>query len=100
MAFAIMCKDKPGHLHLRLETRTQHIEYLKSFGDKLLVGGPLMDGSEDPKPYGTLAILDFQDRAEAESFANNDPYAKAGLFESVIIEPWTAVIGQWAPPAG
>ena len=30
---------------------------------------------------GSLIILDLADRAEADAFVANDPYAKAGLFE-------------------
>lgn len=40
---------------------------------------------------GSLLILDFADKAEAENFAANDPYAKAGLFERVDIRPWRKV---------
>jgi uncharacterized protein YciI len=31
--------------------------------------------------------------AAAQSWADNDPYAKAGLFESVELIPWKRVIG-------
>jgi hypothetical protein len=33
-------------------------------------------------------ILDLEDLAAAEAFAANDPYARAGLFASVSIQPW------------
>ena len=41
---------------------------------------------------GSLVILDLADQSEAEAFAANDPYAKAGLFEKVIIQPWKKVL--------
>jgi hypothetical protein len=41
---------------------------------------------------GSLLIIDFADRKAAEDFAANDPYNKAGLFESVIIRRWKKVI--------
>jgi uncharacterized protein YciI len=34
-----------------------------------------------------LLLIDVADRAEAEGFAASDPYAKADLFESVVIRP-------------
>ena len=40
---------------------------------------------------GSLIILDVADKAEAEEFATNDPYGKAGLFESVTIQAWKEV---------
>jgi uncharacterized protein YciI len=41
---------------------------------------------------GSLLILDLADRQTAEDFAANDPYSKAGLFESVAIHPWRKVL--------
>jgi uncharacterized protein len=36
-------------------------------------------------------ILDAADRAAAQVIADNDPYAKAGLFQTVDIRAW-----RWA----
>ena len=41
---------------------------------------------------GSLLIMDFADKAEAESFAAGDPYNQAGLFETVTVVPWKKVI--------
>ena len=41
---------------------------------------------------GSLLILDLADRKAAEEFAADDPYGKAGLFESVTIHPWRKVL--------
>jgi uncharacterized protein YciI len=38
-------------------------------------------------------VLDVADMAAAESWAAKDPYAKAGLFESVELIAWNRVIG-------
>ena len=35
--------------------------------------------------------MEFDDMAQAQAFADNDPYAKAGVFESVSIKPWKKV---------
>ena len=40
-----------------------------------------------------MIILDVADYAAAQAWADNDPYAKAGLFEKVRIEEWKKVIG-------
>ena len=36
-------------------------------------------------------LAEAADRAGAEAFARNDPYAKAGLFENTTIMPWRKV---------
>jgi uncharacterized protein YciI len=45
----------------------------------------------ETRPCGSLLIIDVADRAEAEGFAISDPYAKAGLFESVQIRGYKEV---------
>jgi uncharacterized protein YciI len=47
-------------------------------------------------PCGSMLVVEAADRAEAEAFAAADPYAKAGLFESVVIRPFRAVFKDGA----
>lgn len=94
MHFVISCVDKPGHGHLRTENRAAHLDYLGHHKDQMLAAGPTL--SEDGAAMtGSVLILEFADRTAAEAFAAGDPYAKAGLFESVTIRPWKKVF-----PAG
>ena len=90
MLYVIHCFDKQGHLQVRTDNRPAHVEYLKSFGDKLQAAGPTLDADE--KMNGSVVILELASLAEAEAFAANDPYAKAGLFEKVSIQPWKKVL--------
>lgn len=90
MLFLIHAFDKPGHLEVRMENRPTHVEYLKSYGERLQAAGPTLDGNGEMN--GSLVILDLADLTEAEVFAANDPYAKAGLFEKVFIQPWKKVL--------
>jgi uncharacterized protein YciI len=55
------------------------------------MAGPLLD--EAGEMAGSLVILDVADASAAQSWADNDPYAKAGLFSDVRIQPWKKVIG-------
>lgn len=86
MYFAVICKDKPGQPELRPATRPAHVEYLGTFKDRILIAGPLLGG--DGAPNGSLIVIDLEDRTAAEAFCAGDPYAKAGVFESVTITPW------------
>lgn len=90
MLFVIHCRDKKDHLTVRQENRPAHVEYLKSFGDSLLAAGPLLDDGE--QMCGSVVIIDVADKAAAENFAANDPYAKADLFEKVTIDRWKKVL--------
>jgi uncharacterized protein YciI len=87
MAFVILCNDKPNSLELRLATRPAHVAYIESFIDKLVLAGPLL-AEDGETPQGSMIIMNFATRGEAEIFAAGDPYAKAGLFRDTTIRPF------------
>lgn len=89
MFFALICRDKPGALQVRMDARPDHVAYLKGLDEKgqLKAAGPLLD--DDGKPCGSLIILDVVDKAEAQAIADNDPYAHADLFADVDVKPYT-----------
>lgn len=89
--YAIVCKDKPGLLETRLATRPTHLDYLKD-APNLKLAGPLLD--DEGNPNGSILILEADDKAAVRTWADNDPYTLAGVFESVEIHPWRVVIGS------
>jgi len=95
MLFAVLCHDKPDSVDLRMATRPAHVEYLKSAGDRVKIAGPIMSTGEAPEPVGSLIVIDAASDAAVQLFADNDPYATAGLFEKVEIQPWKRAIGAW-----
>jgi len=66
MLFVLYCLDKPGHSEVRAANRPDHLDY--------------------------LLVIEAADSAGAKAFAAGDPYAKAGLFESVAIKPYKKVL--------
>lgn len=89
MLIALIARDKPDALQTRLENREKHIEYLKST-EFVSQAGPLLDEKGDM--IGSLIVLDVDDMSTAQAWAASDPYAAAGLFESVELIPWKKVI--------
>ncbi len=90
MHFVLYCLDKPGHGPVRAENRPAHLDYLKSKLERIVVGGPML-GDDGETVLGSMLVIEAADRAEAEAFAAGDPYAKAGLFESVTISAYKKV---------
>ena len=90
MPFILECLDKPGQLELRLKNRPDHLAYVERHLAHVVVAGPIM-AEDGQTPVGSLLILDLPDRRAVEAFAAEDPYAKAGLFETVTIRPWRRV---------
>lgn len=89
MLIAVIARDKPDALQTRLDNRAAHLAYIEQTG-VVAQAGPLLDDADSM--IGSLVILDVDDMAEARDWAGNDPYAKAGLFESVELIPWKRVI--------
>jgi len=90
MLIALIAKDKSGALQTRKDNRDAHLAYIESTG-VVAQAGPLLD--EAGEMAGSLVILDVTDMTAAQDWAANDPYAKAGLFESVELVAWNKVIG-------
>lgn len=90
MRVALICKDKPGQLNVRVENRPAHLNHIQSSG-VVEMAGPFLDG--EGQMCGSLVILEVESLTDAKVWAENDPYAKAGLFESVQIQEWKKVIG-------
>jgi hypothetical protein len=90
MNFVLYCVDKAGHGHIRTENRPAHVDYLKSNLERIVLAGPML--SDDGEAMlGSVLVIEAADRADAEGFAAGDPYAKAGLFESVTIKAFKKV---------
>lgn len=88
MLIALIAKDKPGALSIRQENRPAHVAYLKA--TSVAQAGPLLDDAGEM--CGSLVILDLPDMAAAKDWVANDPYGKAGLFDSTELIAWNKVI--------
>ncbi|MEL6767560.1 MAG: YciI family protein [Pseudomonadota bacterium] len=91
MLYAIICIDKPGALDIRKANRDAHLAHIKSTNGAIQQAGPFLDGAGEM--CGSLLIYAADDRAEVEAWAAADPYALAGLFQSVEIRAWNRVLG-------
>lgn len=90
MLIALIARDKTGALETRKANRDAHLAYIDTTG-VVEQAGPLLDA--DDQMIGSLVILNVDDMRAAQTWADNDPYAKAGLFESFELIPWKRVIG-------
>ena len=92
MIFAIICTDKDNALVVRKANRAAHLEYLNNIEGALKGGGPFINA--DGNPNGSMLLVDMNDLSAAKDFAENDPYAKAGLFANVDIRPWNWLLAN------
>ena len=90
MLYALICTDKPKSVDLRMSVRPDHVAFLQGLGGGLKAGGPFLN--EEGTPCGSLVVIEAGSQQEAEALAAEDPYAKAGLFESVEIRQWNWIL--------
>ena len=92
MMFALICRDRPGALPLRMELRPAHLAWVEAYKPQIKLAGPFLS-EDDQTMLGSLFLAEFTDRAAAQAFNLADPYTKGGLFSSVEIIPWRRTLG-------
>ncbi len=92
--FLILCTDKPDGRDLRAATRPTHLAYLSAGEVEVKLAGPWLDEA-DGGPRGSMLLVEAEDIAAARAFAAADPYARAGLFDTVEVRPWRLAIGAF-----
>ena len=94
MWYAIVTEDTPNSLEKRLANRPEHLARLTALQEagRLLLAGPFPAiDSIDPGPAGftgSLIVAEFNTLAEAEAWANADPFVSAGVYASVSVKPF------------
>ena len=99
MPYVIDATDKPDSAALRAAERPKHMAFLDSNLPQLIaVGAKLRDDGETA--WGSLYIIDVDDRVAAEAFIKDDLFSKAGLFGKVEISRWRKgfLDGKKIPP--
>lgn len=99
MLYALICRDKPGHLQTRLDNRPDHVAFLNKLNEAgtLKIAGPFL--GEDGNPMGSLVVIEAANKMEAARIGAEDPFAKAGLFETVRIRAWNWTFNNPANPS-
>ena len=94
MLYILYNEDRPDGLAIREATRDAHLAYLERHKDMLVLGGGLL--SEDGKTrLGSVFIINVPNRKAAEAFSAEEPFRKAGLFQTTKITRMRR--GQWHP---
>ena len=93
MLFAIHTIAKPNSESVIKKLQTEHRAYLEPRLKCVHLGGPLL-GNDGESRVGGLLIMEFNDHSEAEKFFAEQPYAKAGIIEKILIHPFIPFVVQ------
>lgn len=97
MLYAIISDDIENSLALRKQARPAHLERLQALRDqgRLIIAGP-HPAIESVNPgdagfTGSLVVAEFDSLADAQAWADADPYVDAGVYKNVVIKPFIQV---------
>lgn len=94
MWYVIFAQDAPDSLPLRQQHRPAHLARLQALQDqgRLMLAGPMPAiDSPDPGPAGfsgSLIVAEFDDLAQAQTWAQQDPFVAAGVYAHVDVRPF------------
>lgn len=98
MYYAIISDDVEASLDQRSQARPAHLARLEALRDdgRLLIAGPhpAID-AEDPGPAGfsgSLIVAEFDSLDQAQTWADDDPYVAAGVYQRVSVKPFKKVL--------
>ncbi len=98
MLYAIIAEDVENSLEKRIAARPEHVErlqQLKKEGRLVLAGPhPAIDNS-DPGTNGfsgSLIVAEFDSLESAKTWAQDDPYIKANVYDTVTVKPFNKVL--------
>lgn len=98
MLYVIMAADMPNSLVTRKAERPEHLQRLENLQaqGRLVLAGPhpISDAPSHSGFSGSLIVAEFGSLAEAQAWAESDPYQVAGVYESVVIKPFLQVFPQ------
>jgi uncharacterized protein YciI len=98
MLYAVISQDIENSLEKRIAVRPAHIErlnILKNEGRLILAGPhPAIDNNEPGEAgfTGSLVVAEFDSLADAQAWADADPYLASGAYENVGVKPFKKVL--------
>jgi hypothetical protein len=97
MLYTIVGHDVPNSLDKRLAARPAHVARLQALQNegRMILAGPFpVVDAVDPGAAGfsgSLIVAEFPALADAESWAQADPYVAAGVYAQVTVKPFRKV---------
>ncbi|OGT76944.1 MAG: hypothetical protein A3I78_09700 [Gammaproteobacteria bacterium RIFCSPLOWO2_02_FULL_56_15] len=94
MDYVFICEDVDNSLDGRTAHRPAHLARLQALQEegRLLLAGPFPAiDNPDPGPAGysgSLIIAEFRSLEEAEGWAAEEPFLKAGVYRQVTVKPF------------
>lgn len=96
MNFAFICTDDGDQGEVRTKHLLEHLKYIESVLDKVVIAGPCAPSDEnDARQFqASIMVYEAENEAEAQALFDGDPYVKNGVWKKVRVMPFIPVAGQ------
>ena len=96
MQFAFICMDNGNKESERNNFLVQHLEYIESVLDNIVIAGacPDEEGLNEKRFQGSIIVYEASSKQKAISLFQGDPYFKNNIWKDIKILPWTPVAGK------
>jgi uncharacterized protein YciI len=93
MQFFFYCRDRAGAGGTRLGLLKEHWAFMRRYIDAMIARGPTM--SADGKAVtGSMHMVDLPDAEAVRAFAHDDPLARGGVFEDIMVRRYHNALGR------
>ena len=86
--------NKHGVIDQRAALVKTHWAFIAQYDSQLIERGPVMQLDDTSIVTGSTHIVELDSLEEAEKFVNEEPFAQAGLFESIIFHRFQLELGR------
>ncbi|WP_432943920.1 YciI family protein [Kribbella sp. CA-253562] len=93
MEYFVYGRDRSDSFGLKQRLTEEHWAFMDGYAEQLIARGPTMN-DDDSATTGSLHIVDLPGLAAAETFAYDEPYYQAGVFESVLLHRFRNLLGR------
>jgi uncharacterized protein YciI len=95
MEYFVYGRDRAGADGLKESLGEEHWAFMDRYDDRLIARGPTLTSQDDEaESTGSLHIVDLADLEALKSFAYDEPYYRAGAFESIDLYRFTNTSGR------
>jgi uncharacterized protein YciI len=92
--FCFHCRDGEDGGRLRAIHRPAHLDFIHANADHFVIVGPLKRA--DGLIIGSLLIVKAPDEAAARDILAHDPYLTGGVWQSIRLDEFSPLLGDWA----
>lgn len=91
--YMLLATDADNAHEARMDARPAHLKRLEALQTegRLLTAGPNPMPDNPERMSGSLIIAQFASLDDAQTWAEQDPYVDAGVYEEILIRPFKAV---------